>query len=381
MRLLHVIDSLDVGGAERMLVEIANAASEDAHKVFVCVTRSATVLAADLDPQIGIISLNRHRRFDLCALQRLADFTNRQRMDVIHSHGRTTLSFLGVVRSLGLTRVPVVLHDHYGGIETDTSVPYWFKQWGRHHVAQYVGVCAKLADWASMAGLPHDRIHVIANALNIKRIADVPAPQGETLRNQFGIPKNLSLGVVLGGLRHEKGIDVLLKALPLCQTRGAFRVVLTGGERDCAYARACRDTCDELGLDDLVSFAGQRTNVAELLSQADFALLPSRSEADPVAIIEYMLAGLPFVATPVGGIQCRLSKLGLPELVPTEDAQALADAIDRLMQLTPLQRRQRGESGREVARRDFNIRAAMPLWYAVYNAALATCLSTKQGMT
>jgi len=371
MRIMHVIDSLDIGGAERMLVEIANATAADGHEVFVCVTRSVTILAADLDPKISLISLNRRRRLDLSAVQRIADYANRERVDVIHAHGRTTLSFVAVVRSLGLTRVPVVFHDHYGSIETDQTVPYWFRLWGRRHVAQYVGVCAKLADWAASAGMTHERIHVIANALDLKRFADATASHEHTLRQQFGIPKELSLGVVLGGIRREKGIDVLLKALPQCHSRGAFRVVLIGGERDCAYARACRETCAELGLDDVVSFAGQRTNVAELLSEADFAVLPSRSEADPVALIEYMIAGLPFVATSVGGIESRISVLGLPELVPAENARALAAALDRLMQLTPQQRRERGEIGRQAARRDFDIRAVTPRWYAVYAAALA----------
>lgn len=72
MRILHVIDSLELGGAERMLVEIANSATADGHEVSACVTRSATTLASDLHPKIKLTTLNRSRQIDLHAMRRLA---------------------------------------------------------------------------------------------------------------------------------------------------------------------------------------------------------------------------------------------------------------------------------------------------------------------
>jgi glycosyltransferase involved in cell wall biosynthesis len=124
-------------------------------------------------------------------------------------------------------------------------------------------------------------------------------------------------------------------------------------------------------LDDTVIFAGQRVDATALLTDADFAVLPSRSESGPLALIEYMVMGLPFVATPVGAVGMRVSALGLPEFVGAEDAQGLATAVDNLLQLTPQQRRERGEIGRHAARRYFDIRQALPQWYAVYDAAVA----------
>jgi hypothetical protein len=61
----------------------------------------------------------------------------------------------------------------------------------------------------------------------------------------------------------------------------------------------------------------------------------------------------------------------VPDFVPAGDIQRLALALDNLLRLTPHQRRERGETGRAVARHHFDIRAAMPQWYAVYNAAIA----------
>jgi glycosyltransferase involved in cell wall biosynthesis len=180
------------------------------------------------------------------------------------------------------------------------------------------------------------------------------------------------LGIVVGGIRPDKGIDVLLNALSISQHRGAFKILLIGGERDSVYAAACRAQCSMLGLEQEAMFAGQRADAAALLSECDFAVLPSRSEAAPLALIEYMAAGLPFVATQVGNIGMRASSLGLSEFVRAGDVQGLALALDNLLRLTPQQRRERGAIGREAARRYFDIRRVMPQWYAVYDVAIAS---------
>jgi glycosyltransferase involved in cell wall biosynthesis len=371
MRIMHVIDGLDVGGAERMLVEIANATAADGNEVLACVTRSVTTLASDLHPEIKLIALNRRYRLNVSAMRRVANDARLHRVDVFHLHGRTTLAFMATARTLRLTHIPIVFHDHYGSIETKDSVPHWFRLWGRHHISQYVGVYAKLADWAANSGIVPQRIHVIENALDLARFDLENGSRDRTLRQQFAIPEELLLGIVVGGVRPDKGLDVLLKSLAQSQHRGTFKIVLIGGERDPAYAAACRMQCRSLGLDDTVIFAGQRADAAGLLREADFAVLPSRSESGPLVLIEYMAAGLPFVATRVGSVGMRACSLGVPGFVTAGDIGGLAQALDNLLRLTPHQRRTRGEAGREVARRYFDIRRTVPQWYAVYNAAIA----------
>jgi glycosyltransferase involved in cell wall biosynthesis len=369
MRIMHIIDSLEIGGAERMLVEVANATAADGNEVLVVVTRSVTTLASDLHPKIRLIILNRRYRLDLSAMRRVADQAHCHCIDVFHAHGRTTLSFIAAARTLRLTRIPIVFHDHYG-IEIEGSVPYWFRLWGRHHVSQYVGVYAKHADWATNAGIVPQRIHVIENALDLGRFDFGVGSRESTLRRQFAVPKELLLGIVIGGIRPEKGVDVLLSALAQSQYRGAFKIVLIGGERDASYAAACRTQCSLLGLDDMVIFAGERPDAAGLLPEADFAIMPSRSESGPLVLIEYLVAGLPFVATKVGSVGMQTCSLGVPDFVHAGDIQGLALALDNLLRLTPHQRRKRGEIGRAAAWRYFDIRRAMPQWYAVYNAAV-----------
>src|SRR5262249_24596276 len=147
---------------------------------------------------------------------------------------------------------------------------------GRHHIAQYVGVYGQLASWAASAGIVRERIHVIDNALNLSQFDLRCASRASTLRQQLAIAKELPLGIFVGGIRPDKGVDVLLNALALSQYHGEFKILLIGGERDPDYAAACRAQCRMLGLEHIAIFAGQRADAAALLSQCDFAVLSSR---------------------------------------------------------------------------------------------------------
>lgn len=364
MHILHVIDSLARGGAERALVEIANRSATDGHKVSVCITRSNSDLEADLHSEIRLTVLDRRRRFDWKGIQRFSSLVRSDPVDLLHVYGRSTLAFVAFVKTLRLVpaKIPVVFSDQYG-IHLDPSIPFWFRIWAKNKIDFYVGVYDKLGKWAADAGIPQTRIGVIDNALDVSRIRDA---EKADVRQIFGIPDDTPVGIVVGGIRREKAIDILLKAIRMSALGHIAKFLVVGGERDPIYARQCRGEQQRLGLNNTVVLAGERADVPSLLKGCDFAVLPSRSEGSPNVLIEYMFAGLPFVATTVGGIAPRLTGLGIPEFVPPDDVPALAQAIDRLLSLSPESRRQRGEIGMAVAEQYFEINQVIPQWYAIY---------------
>lgn len=366
MHVMHVIDSLSVGGAERMLVEIANRTVKDGHRVAVCVTRDGTALAADLRPEVRLIVLRRKTRCDMGPLIRLARIISLWQVDVLHAHGRSTFSLLALARTIGLLRLPIILHDHFGVVEIDTSTPAWFRLWGKHQLSHYVGVYARLAEWAIRAGVPRGRVVVIENARSLERMRRA---EPVDIREMYGISDEELIGVAVCGLREEKGIDVLLDAVARLANTRPVSIIVIGGERDQAYARACYQRCADLGLSDRVRFVGEHRNVPGLLPGADFALMPSRSESGPLVLIEYAMCGLPFVSTRVGSIATRMAGLGLPGFVEPNDPVAFAEAIVQLVNLSPQARRQRGELGKIVAQRLFDIDVVIEDWYKVYQHA------------
>ena len=273
-----------------------------------------------------------------------------------------------MIKSLNMLHVPIVFHDHYGSIETDRSVPLWMRLWAKYWVSHYVGVYSKLAGWAKAAGINPQRISVIDNALDLNRYLEA---EPVDIRREFNLPGNVPVGIVIGGLRREKGIDVLLEALAQSAYPPAANILIVGGERDQAYVRHCRTRCEALGLNDSVIFTGNRLDVPGLLAGADFGIIASRSESGPLVLIEFLASGLPFVSTLVGSIAHRVSELGVPEFVDPEDPLGLAKAIDELLSLSTSQRRERGKRGQEIARCHFDISAQMSQWYQIYTAVLA----------
>jgi glycosyltransferase involved in cell wall biosynthesis len=366
MHIMHVIDSLEVGGAERMLVEIANQTAADGHQVSVCVTRSQCALAGSFRHGIALTTLNRSRRFDWDAFNNFASIIKYQKVEVLHAHSRSTLAFLSFAKTLGLIHIPIIFHDHYG-IEIDPSIPLWFRLWAKHCLYHYVGVYSKLATWAEAAGIPKERISVIENALDLKPLCQASPLD---LRREFGIAGDVLIGIVAGGIRYEKGIDALLEAIARSSCRHLITILVAGGERDKAYSQACREQSTAMALESSVKFIGERLDLPNLVRGADFALIPSRSESGPLVLIEYMAAGLPFVSTKVGAIARRVAELGIPEFVDPGDAGSLAMALDRLVYLAPGERHARAKAGQEVALRDFDIKRKIAQWYKIYASAL-----------
>jgi glycosyltransferase involved in cell wall biosynthesis len=369
MHVLHAIDTLRTGGAQQVLVEIANQTIGAGAAVSVCVTRGGCDMAVKLKPGIDVYVLGRTSRFDWAAMRRLAGWVKRHNVDLIHSHGRTTFSLLAFMKTLGLIHAPLVMHDHSGIVEEgDASASAWFRVVGRRYAAQYVGVCEAAISWAEGARVPGARRRLIPNGLDLHRDTENAVIN---IREEFNAAPGVLLGICLGGVRPQKGIDTLLAAATLSRRRGAYRIVVVGGIRDASYWEHCLREAKRLGLGNEVVFAGERADVHGWLGQFDFAVHAARSESGPLVVIEHLAAGLPLVCTRVGGISRRAEELGAERFVPPEDPAALAGAIDEVVAATPRARLERARRGKEIAFRHFDIRAVMPAWRDVYERALA----------
>ncbi len=403
MHILHVIDTLRPGGAQRALVEIANQTHTAGAAVSVCVTRDGLDMATTLHSGIAVLALERTRRLDCAAMRRIRAWVEARGVDVIHAHGRTTFRFLALLKTLAVIRGPLVMHDHSGRVGRDVAVPLWFRKWARTHAAHYVGVCAEADRWAARAGIPAGRRSVIPGALdlrdrfreaegcclpglrNLSSALQASSPGGaaaiETVvsetavqdrparplpREEFSVPSSVLAGVCLGGVRPEKGIDTLLAAAARSRRRGGFRIVVVGGVREEGYWRHCLRETRRLGLQNDIVFAGERGDIDGWLGGFDFAVHAARLESGPLAVIEHLAAGLPLVCTRVGGIARRAEELGVEGFVPPGDPDALALALDELIAASACERAARARRGRRIALRSFDIRVVMPAWRRVY---------------
>lgn len=364
MHILHVIDSLAIGGAERMLVDIANASAAHGYRISVCVTRSRTDLEPELSTNITLLTLNRQRRFELSPMRKFAGYIADENVTALHAHGRSSFSFCALAKSMRMFSRPIILHDHFGEIELNSAVPTWFSLIGKKYIDAYVGVYEKLAVWAASAGIPQDKISVIGNALDLTRFRP---HSNNALRDRLSIPNETTIGLVICGIREEKGIDLLIDAVALIKHPKPFLIVVAGGVRDAQYMQRCQSEIEAHGLEDKIVFLGEYKDAWSLAFEADFAIMPSRSESGPLVIIEYMAAGLPFAAFTVGDISRRGALLGVPGFIAPLDVEALSEEIRALIEMPEADRKFRGHLGQTIAREHFDIRARLQEWISLYN--------------
>ncbi len=173
------------------------------------------------------------------------------------------------------------------------------------------------------------------------------AQTGNSARSQDG---RINIGYV-GRLSEEKGVDLLLESMIHVhkKVKGAHLIIAGTGPIEARLKAQVK----ALGLDRSVVFTGYKENVFEIMKDFSIFVLPSRTEGCPIVVLEAMAAGLPVVATPVGGTPelIRESQTGL--LVPYGKSRALADAILELIE-DPGKAQRLGERGREMAFSEFH---------------------------
>jgi glycosyltransferase involved in cell wall biosynthesis len=176
-------------------------------------------------------------------------------------------------------------------------------------------------------GVPKSKIVVVRNGLPDK----TDRPSSDAPNGVVGKPRLGADLIVVAMLRPEKGLDVAIDALPhVLAERADARLSIAGGvdnQQAADVVAALRERVARLGIQDRVDFLGRRSDVDRLLSEADVALLSSHVESMPMAMLEYMEAGVPIVATNVGGVP-EMVRDGIEALlVPPNDPEALARGI------------------------------------------------------
>ncbi|GAI02580.1 unnamed protein product, partial [marine sediment metagenome] len=127
----------------------------------------------------------------------------------------------------------------------------------------------------------------------------------------------------------------------------------------------------DLGLEDRVYLIGVCKDIPTLLSQADALVLSSVWEGLPNVILEAMAAGLPIVATDIGGVRELVSDGENGFLVPCQEPMLLAEAMMHLMAITEQKRTEMGKRGRTIVKKKYNINIIVKKWEALYEEVLS----------
>ena len=315
MRVLHVIQELAVGGAERVVVTLARAAGATGDEV--AVAAAAGGLAGEL-AALGV------PRFDLPLLERrparvpggilaAGRALRAWRPDVVHAHNPGAGLVAGLA-SLRARLVPGVVSVH-GVPDEDYG--------GAARALRLAGLVPVACGPGVAAGLAEHGVVVAATVLNGVGPAPPPADRGE-LERELRAPRDRPLVVTVGRLATPKNPVLAVRAIA-----GVDATLLLVGagplRRDVERAAA------DAGVADRVVLAGVRADARALIGAADAVLIPSRSEGLPLVALEALAAGTPIVATAVRGLRELLTDGDTALLVPPDDPRALAAALRRLL--------------------------------------------------
>ena len=372
MRVLWLIDSLTLGGAEALVASFARAAR--ARGIVPHVAFLKRIAGNPFEEElrasgVQLSFLDARTLRDRAAYRRLLALLARGGFDVLHAH----LAYASIWGAHAGARagVPVVATLHVA----PEPVPRWSREAVRRrllvralrrHAAAVLAVSGAVREAWAGHGLPPASVEVVPNGVDVGALA-APRPQARArLRAELGVAGEAPLALAVAALRPGKGLETLIAALGLlAETSTAPCCAVAGdgplrGELERAAA--------ERGV--RIHWLGLRRDVPDLLAAADLFVLPSERDALPTVLLEAMAASLPVVATPVGGIPEIVEDGESGVLVAPGDAAALAAAL-RGLAGDPATRRRLGASGQRRVHERFTLDAWVARLEAVYRRVAA----------
>ena len=354
-----LVERLVHGGAERLAAEIATRLDPQLFASTLCITRATHAghaasgdlprrLRADAEAAgVRVLGLDRRGRWDLAAWSPLLRLLRSGDVQVIHGHmfGSNAWAVL-----LGrLTRIPVIVAHEHSWAFTGRRLRGIADRRLIAAGSDVIIACSQ-EDRRRMIdrqGIAPSAVRFVPNG-----IAGAPPTPGRRMRAELGIASDAPVIGSVGALRTEKRFDVLLRGVAELAPRWpGLRVVIVG---EGAERRRIESLARELGLDDTLLLLGARDDVPDVLQALDIAVTSSDFEGGPLSVMEYMEAGLPVVATAVGGLPQMISDGVHGVLVPRRDPPALAHAIEGLL-ADPRRRHELGAAGRRRRREEFDL--------------------------
>jgi glycosyltransferase involved in cell wall biosynthesis len=321
-------------------------------------------------------------RRDLRALAKLARLMRSFRPHVVHTH-TAKAGFIGRSAALALRPRPVIVHTYHGHVLQGYFAPARSGFYLRLERAlarlsdRLVGVSRATVDELVRLGVaPPEKFSPIRLGLDLERLA---RPGGEAsgrrLRSELGIGADDVLAVFVGRLVPIKRLELLLTALALARrSEPRLRLAIVG---DGEIRPRLEQQAERIGIGGSVHFLGYRRDPVPVFAAADLAVLCSDNEGTPVSLIEAAAAGLPAVATDVGGVSEAVgSRSGL--LVAPAQPRSLAAALTRMAADAELRARC-GAEGRNLALSRFGAARLLSETEALYRELAARRIGAPQG--
>lgn len=347
-KVLFIIDSFEQGGSERQALQLLRQLHEDGHcRVHLACLQDRGSLRAEAD-QLGIGEIREYPLtsfYDLNfvkQLHRLVRFIKENNINVVHTHCFYTNIF--GMTGAALARVPVRVTSKG---ETDgfrTPMQKRAERISFRLAHRVIANCLVVQKQLIGEGVSPRRIVQHYNGLNLTRMNVAAGRRRKDVLDAFELPHDRRFVTIVANLHNPvKDHPMFLRAAARVRKTIPDAAFVIAGEGD--LKEGLRKITADLGIERDVFFIGRCEKVAELLFASDVGVLSSKAEGFANAILEYMAAGLPVVATDVGGVREAVEEDEMGYIVPSGDDARMAERIIQLLS-DPERAHELGEQGR-----------------------------------
>jgi len=354
LKVLFILNPERGAGAEMSLLEVAKCLDKNRYQVILGLLKDISNYKDVLIPQhmerihFSLPDL-RGGRFMLPFFMRLLSFLLTNDIHIIHVNSYS--GFGNYARLAGmLGRVPIII-DHWRGLSRITPKRRLICMFLGRYTDLSLAISRSVRDHVvEKCRLPMSKFRV--SYVGIDWACFQSSRAKENIRRELGLPLALPVVGIVARLDHwAKGHRELFRAMPKVQQHYPIHAMVVGGGR---RKTEMEQEIANLGLSESVHFLGMRRDIPDLLAAMDIFVMPSYSEGLCRALLEAMAAGLPVIASKVGGMLelVRHEENGL--LIPARDPSALAQALIRML-ANPEWARSMGKKAQDYVRRHFSM--------------------------
>jgi glycosyltransferase involved in cell wall biosynthesis len=349
INILYLIATLDVGGAERQLVELVKRLDRNKFNPIVCCLTRGGPLEDELkETKIKYFILGKKFKFDFSVIFKLIPILKQKNIHILHTWLFTSNS-LGRIAGL-VAKTPIIVTSERG-VDVWKNKMYLLLDWFLAHFTDKIVCVSEGVNifYQKYAGIPLDKLVTIYGGVEGVEKVNVSI---DGKKKEFGFKKNSTVITTVGHLIYYKGIKYLLFSIPKIVREfptARFLIVGEGIEEN-----KLKKLAGKLNIRENIIFAGLRKDIKEILSITDIFVLPSLIEGLSNAVMEAMLAEKPVVATHIPGNDELVvdGKTGI--LVPPRDTDSLASAIINILG-NPEEGKKMGINGRKRVKKYFSI--------------------------
>jgi L-malate glycosyltransferase len=356
VRILQVCSVTTFGGGERHVADLSRTLTDLGHEVFAALVPGSP-LAAELSFLSRTKTFALSRRNYVKNLRGIARFVRAHDIAIVHAHAARDYHLAALAVRLA-RRGRLVLTRH---------ALFPLREINRHllrDAGRVIAVSQAVAESLRQSAVfESSKITVVPNGIDIRRFYKPIAPDNADSAFLVG---------TLGHLAPIKGHDVFVRAAAIVAGRRFVRFVIFGEDKSpqMSYRGALQTLVVELGLSEILSMPGWRDDIPAMLSTLTLFVSAARNEPFGLAIVEAMAAGLPIVATASEGALEIIEDGQSGKLVPPDDPESLAEAINNLLD-DPLERSRLGRNAQLVARHRYSLERMAMDTEKVYREVLA----------